>query len=233
VAGNGILVLSQHVNARSAIELLSAGTVGVGYLLKERVSDLAELSASVDRVGLGGSVLHPEVVNQLIGRPRSSRDPLERLTAGSARSWRSWPKAVPTRPSPQSLFVSDDTVEKHVKSIFGTLQLSQWPDDHHRVGCPHVPQLALILGTMGVRRRPVHPDARGPTARYLHCVELHILIHASRLEDDATVMFWGVFTGRCSVREAAGCERLVEQSSSRGGGGEQGTLPSFGIRHQP
>ena len=78
----------------------------------------------------------------------------------------------------------------------------------------------------------MHPDARRPTARYRHCVELHILTHARRLEADATVMFWGVFTGPCSVRDAAGCERLEEQSSSRGGG-EEGTLPSFGIRDQP
>jgi DNA-binding NarL/FixJ family response regulator len=64
----GLLVLSQHVNARYALELLSAGTDGVGYLLKERVSDLDELSSSVNRVGQGGSVLDPAVVGELVGR---------------------------------------------------------------------------------------------------------------------------------------------------------------------
>ena len=70
----GILVLSQHVHARYAVELLSAGTDGVGYLLKERVSDLAELASSVERVGGGGSVLDPAVVDQLVGRPRQGND---------------------------------------------------------------------------------------------------------------------------------------------------------------
>ena len=71
----GIVVLSQHVNPRYAIELLSAGTDGVGYLLKERVSDLDDLSSSLARVGEGGSVLDPAVVDQLVGRPRAGHDP--------------------------------------------------------------------------------------------------------------------------------------------------------------
>ena len=76
----GLLVLSQHVNARYALELLSAGTDGVGYLLKERVSDLDELAASVNRVGNGGSVLDPAVVGELVGRRRQADNPIEHLT---------------------------------------------------------------------------------------------------------------------------------------------------------
>jgi DNA-binding NarL/FixJ family response regulator len=76
----GILVLSQHVQARYAVELLAAGTEGVGYLLKDRVSDLAELSASVRRVGSGGSALDPAVVAQLVGQRRKADTPLEELT---------------------------------------------------------------------------------------------------------------------------------------------------------
>ena len=71
----GLLVLSQHVNTRYALELLSVATDGVGYLLKERVSDLAELSASVNRVGQGGSVLDPAVVAELVGRRRQATTP--------------------------------------------------------------------------------------------------------------------------------------------------------------
>jgi DNA-binding NarL/FixJ family response regulator len=74
--GVGILVLSQHVNTRYALELLSDGTDGIGYLLKERVSDLEELASSVNRVGQGGSVLDPAVVDQLVGRPRPAGNPL-------------------------------------------------------------------------------------------------------------------------------------------------------------
>jgi DNA-binding NarL/FixJ family response regulator len=131
--GTGILVLSQHVRASYALELLSEGSEGIGYLLKERVSDLAELASSVERVAQGGSVLDPLVVEQLVGRPRQGEDPLEHLTQrerevlslmAEGRS----NKAIATR-----LFVTEHTIEKHVKSIFGTLRLPPSPDDHRRV----------------------------------------------------------------------------------------------------
>jgi hypothetical protein len=76
----GILVLSQHVRASYAVELLAQGSAGIGYLLKERVSDLSEFAASVERVAHGDSVLDPLVVEQLVGRPRHGHDPLEHLT---------------------------------------------------------------------------------------------------------------------------------------------------------
>ena len=121
----GILVLSQHVNARYALELLSAGTDGVGYLLKERVSDLDELCSSVNRVGQGGSVLDPAVVDELVGRRRQGGSPLEVLALmAEGRS---------NRAIAERLFVTDHTVEKHVKNIFGSLCLPQSPDDHRRV----------------------------------------------------------------------------------------------------
>ena len=84
----GILVLSQHVNARYALELLSAGTEGIGYLLKERVSDLDELTASINQVANRGSVLDSAVVDELVGRRRQADNPLERLTARERRSSR-------------------------------------------------------------------------------------------------------------------------------------------------
>ena len=129
----GILVLSQHVRASYALELLSEGSEGVGYLLKERVSDLRELASSIERVAQGGSVLDPLVVEQLVGRSRAGDDPLEHLTArerevlslmAEGRS----NKAIATR-----LFVTEHTVEKHVKHIFATLRLPPSPDDHRRV----------------------------------------------------------------------------------------------------
>jgi DNA-binding NarL/FixJ family response regulator len=81
----GILVLSQFVQARYAVELLAHGTEGVGYLLKDRVSDLEELTTSVRRIGEGGSVLDPSVVAQLVGQRRKGDDPLEHLTERSSR----------------------------------------------------------------------------------------------------------------------------------------------------
>jgi DNA-binding NarL/FixJ family response regulator len=129
----GILVLSQHVNAQYALELLSTGTDGVGYLLKERVSDLAELSASVNRVGSGGSVLDPVVVGELVGRRRPGDNPLEHLTDREREVLGLMAEGRSNRAIAERLFVTDHTVEKHVKNIFGSLCLPQSADDHRRV----------------------------------------------------------------------------------------------------
>jgi DNA-binding NarL/FixJ family response regulator len=129
----GILVLSQHVNARYALELLSAGTDGVGYLLKERVSDLDELAASVNRVGHGGSVLDPAVVDELVGRRRRADNPVEHLTDREREVLSLMAEGRSNHAIAERLFVTEHTVEKHVKNIFGSLQLPQSPDDHRRV----------------------------------------------------------------------------------------------------
>ncbi|MGA2013930.1 MAG: response regulator transcription factor [Solirubrobacteraceae bacterium] len=129
----GLLVLSQHVNARYALELLSGGTDGVGYLLKERVSDLAELSASVNRVGRGGSVLDPAVVGELVGRRRQADNPLEQLTGREREVLALMAEGRSNRAIAERLFVTEHTVEKHVTNIFGSLRLPQSADDHRRV----------------------------------------------------------------------------------------------------
>jgi DNA-binding NarL/FixJ family response regulator len=129
----GLLVLSQHVNARYALELLSAGTDGVGYLLKERVADPAELAASVNRVGQGGSVLDPAVVGELVGRRRQADNPLEHLTDREREVLALMAEGRSNRAIAESLFVTDHTVEKHVKNILGSLRLPQSPDDNRRV----------------------------------------------------------------------------------------------------
>jgi DNA-binding NarL/FixJ family response regulator len=129
----GILVLSQHVNARYALELLSDGSDGIGYLLKERVSDLAELSASVNRVGSGGSVLDPAVVGELVGRRRQSDNPLEQLTDRELEVLGLMAEGRSNHAIAERLVVTDHTVEKHVKNIFGSLLLPPSPDDHRRV----------------------------------------------------------------------------------------------------
>jgi DNA-binding NarL/FixJ family response regulator len=129
----GILVLSQHVNPRYALELLSEGTDGVGYLLKERVSDLDELSTSIRRLGEGGSVLDPVVVSQLVGRRRHRRDPLEQLTERERDVLALMAEGRSNKAIAERLFVTEHTVEKHVKNIFNTLRLPPSPDDHRRV----------------------------------------------------------------------------------------------------
>ena len=131
--GIGILVLSQHVHAGYALELLSAGTDGVGYLLKERVSDLAELAASVQRVGAGGSVLDPAVVSQLVSRRRQDDDPVTKLTGREREVLALMAEGRSNKAIAERLFVSEYTVEKHVGNIFTTLRLPPSPDDHRRV----------------------------------------------------------------------------------------------------
>jgi DNA-binding NarL/FixJ family response regulator len=129
----GILVLSQHVRASYALELLSEGTDGIGYLLKERVSDVEELRAGVQRVGQGGSVLDPLVVEQLVGRPRRGNAPLEHLTGREREVLALMAEGRSNKAIAQQLFVTEHTVEKHVKNIFTTLRLPPSPDDHRRV----------------------------------------------------------------------------------------------------
>jgi DNA-binding NarL/FixJ family response regulator len=129
----GILVLSQYVQARYAVELLAQGTEGVGYLLKDRVSDLAELSSSVRRIGDGGSVLDPAVVAQLVGQRRKGQTPLEDLTPRELDVLALMAEGRSNRAIGERLFISEHTVEKHVKNIFATLRLRESDEDHRRV----------------------------------------------------------------------------------------------------
>ena len=129
----GILVLSQYARPSYAIELLSNGTEGVGYLLKDRVSDLEELASSVRRVGEGGSVLDPSVVAQLVERPRQRDDPLAELTEREREVLSLMAEGRSNKAIGQRLFITEHTVEKHVKSIFGKLRLPASGDDHRRV----------------------------------------------------------------------------------------------------
>jgi DNA-binding NarL/FixJ family response regulator len=129
----GILVLSQYVRPSYALELLSQGTEGVGYVLKDRVADLDELASSVRRIGEGGSVLDPTVVAQLVERPRPGRDPLEDLSEREREVLALMAEGRSNKAIGQQLFITEHTVEKHVKSIFGKLRLPSTPDDHRRV----------------------------------------------------------------------------------------------------
>ena len=129
----GVLVLSQHVRANYAFELLSDGTDGIGYLLKEHVSDLGELTASVERIANGGAALDPRVVEQLVGRPRRGEDALEHLTDREREVLALMAEGRSNRAIAEQLVVTEHTVEKHVKNILGTLRLPRSPNDHRRV----------------------------------------------------------------------------------------------------
>ena len=128
----GVLVLSQYIETRYAMELLSDSAEGVGYLLKDRVADMDHFADAVRRVGEGGSALDPEVVSQLLGRRRAD-DPLEELTAREQEVLALMAEGRSNHAIAEQLVVTERAVEKHVTSIFGKLRLAPAPEDHRRV----------------------------------------------------------------------------------------------------
>ncbi len=127
-----ILVFSQYVEERYAAELLEGGTSGVGYLLKDRVADVREFIVAVRSVASGGTVLDPEVVAQLVTRRR--RD--ERLASLTQREQEVLALMAEGRTNnavADALFVSEGTVEKHVRGIFIKLGLEDTESVHRRV----------------------------------------------------------------------------------------------------
>jgi DNA-binding NarL/FixJ family response regulator len=128
----GILVLSQYVEEQYATELLSTETGAIGYLLKDRIADVAEFLDAVRRVGGGGTALDPEVVGQLLARSRR-QDPLERLTRRERDVLSLMAEGRSNPAIARSLVVSDKAVEKHVGNIFTKLDLPPTEDDHRRV----------------------------------------------------------------------------------------------------
>ena len=131
--GVAILVLSQFVRPDYALELLADGASAIGYLLKDRVANLDELVASVCRVAEGGSVLDPLVVQQLVSRPRSGSGPLDELTEREHEVLGLMAEGRSNKAIGGQLFITEHTVEKHVKNILGKLQVPTSADDHRRV----------------------------------------------------------------------------------------------------
>jgi DNA-binding NarL/FixJ family response regulator len=127
-----ILVLSQYVETAHALALLELGTDGVGYLLKDRVSDLNAFTDVVRRVGEGGSAIDPAVVAQLVGR-RRVHDPLERLTDRERDVLSLMAEGRSNQAISDKLYLTGKTVESHIRSIFTKLDLSPVPEDHRRV----------------------------------------------------------------------------------------------------
>lgn len=128
----GVLVLSQYVEPGYAMELLADSSEGVGYLLKDRVSDIEEFASAVRRVGQGGSALDPAVVSQLVGRRRRD-DPLADLTAREREVLELMAEGRSNTGIAERLVVTERAVEKHVTSIFQKLGLPQASEDHRRV----------------------------------------------------------------------------------------------------
>jgi DNA-binding NarL/FixJ family response regulator/class 3 adenylate cyclase len=130
--GVGVLVLSQYVEPGYALELLAESAEGVGYLLKDRVSDIEEFAGAVRRVAEGGSALDPSVVQTLVGRRRKA-DPLEDLTPREREVLELMAEGRSNQAIAERLFITLRAVEKHVTSIFTKLRLPATAEDHRRV----------------------------------------------------------------------------------------------------
>jgi DNA-binding NarL/FixJ family response regulator len=128
----GVLVLSQVIETRSAVELVGDGAAGVGYLLKDRVADLDRFVDAVRRVGSGGSALDPEVVSALLGRRRRD-EPLAALTPREREVLELMAEGRSNQAIAEAMVVTERAVEKHVTSIFSKLDLPPTAEHHRRV----------------------------------------------------------------------------------------------------
>jgi len=127
-----VLVLSQYVESGYALELLAGSAEGVGYLLKDRVSDVHDFTAAVRRVAGGGTALDAEVVSRLVGRRRGT-GPLDELTPRERDVLELVAEGRSNQAIAGQLVISERAVEKHVTSIFGKLNLPPAAEDHRRV----------------------------------------------------------------------------------------------------
>ena len=128
----GVLVLSQYLESRYAMRLLEEAPERAGYLLKERVSDIAVLADALKRIGEGECVIDPTIVSRLVKRARQ-HGPLEELTARERDVLELMAEGRSNTAICQALFLSPKTVEANVRQIFRKLRLQQSPDDHRRV----------------------------------------------------------------------------------------------------
>ena len=130
--GVGVLVLSQYIEPAYAMELLAENAEGVGYLLKDRISDVKEFASAVRRVAEGGSALDPAIVTQLVGRRRKD-DPIDHLTPREREVLELMAQGRSNAGIAERMVVTERAVEKHVTSIFEKLRLPASSDDHRRV----------------------------------------------------------------------------------------------------
>jgi DNA-binding NarL/FixJ family response regulator len=127
-----VLVLSQYVESGYALDLLAESAEGVGYLLKDRVSDVREFAAAVQRVANGGTALDPAVVSRLVGSRRGT-GPLDELSAREREVLELMAEGRSNTGIAARLVITERAVEKHVTSIFQKLRLPAASDDHRRV----------------------------------------------------------------------------------------------------
>jgi DNA-binding NarL/FixJ family response regulator len=151
----GVVVLSQYVEADYAVDLLVDGVAGLGYLLKERISDIDELVRALQEVARGGSALDPKVVEGLLQRKSAeARSPLLGLTDREAEVLAEMATGRNNASIAEALFMSDRAVEKHITSVFQKLGLGEEENLNRRVSA-----VVAFLDAGG--QRPERPTPRG------------------------------------------------------------------------
>jgi DNA-binding NarL/FixJ family response regulator len=127
----GILLLSAHVELETAIDLVEGGR-GIGYLLKDRIMRVADVVDALERIALGGSVIDPALVRELLAQ-RNRRDPLGVLTARELEVLKLVAEGCSNSGIARRLYISEGAVEKHVRSIFAKLDLVDSEEENRRV----------------------------------------------------------------------------------------------------
>jgi DNA-binding NarL/FixJ family response regulator len=130
--GTAVIVLSQHVETEHLFELLAEDPRGIGYVLKERVADIAQFTDAIHRVSAGESVIDPQVVSRLVARPRRD-SPLQTLTERELAVLALMAEGRSNHAIAAQLYMSPKTVETHVGNLFAKLGLLQAAEDHRRV----------------------------------------------------------------------------------------------------
>ena len=130
--GTAVVVVSQHVETGHLFELLADDPRGIGYVLKERVADVAQFTDAIRRVAAGESVIDPQVVSRLVARPRRD-SPLKTLTERELAVLALMAEGRSNHAIASQLYLSPKTVETHVGSMFAKLSLPPAAEDHRRV----------------------------------------------------------------------------------------------------
>lgn len=131
--GTGVLLLSQYVETENAMQLLGNGAKGLGYLLKERVSDIDEFIDALHRVAAGGTAVDPELVARMVARPHNGHQREDELSSRERDVLELMAQGRTNQAIGKTLFLGERTVEAHIRSIFLKLGLRPEPEDHRRV----------------------------------------------------------------------------------------------------
>lgn len=129
----GVVVLSHHLQRRYAVELLGDDARGVGYLLKQRIADVARFRADLQQVCAGGTALDPDVVALMMSRARAGKDAVGRLTARQREVLTQMAQGRSNAAIARALVISEKAVVGHISHIYDELGLAECPDDNRRV----------------------------------------------------------------------------------------------------